>query len=72
MRLPLLAGFLNFPVVTFGSGSSESGCHSFRTSSPNDMPALLAPRFRLGLFRRVFMRSNRDTQLTAAHIEYVR
>jgi hypothetical protein len=71
MRLPLLTGFLNFPVVTFGSGSSESGCHSFRTSSPNDKPGLRAPRFRLGFFRR-FMRSNRDTQLTAARIEYVR
>jgi hypothetical protein len=71
MRLPLLAGFLNFPVVTFGSGSSESGCHSFRTSSPNDMPALLAPRFRLDFFPRVFMRPSRDIQLTVAHIEYL-
>lgn len=74
MRLPLAADFLCFPVATFGSSSSGSGCHSFCTSSPNDMPALLAllaPHFRLAFFPRVFMRSSHDTQLTVARIEYV-
>jgi hypothetical protein len=55
-RFPADCSF--FALAAFGLGSSDSGCHSLCTNSPNDMPG---SRFRLSLFLGAFI----DKSVTA-------
>ena len=57
LRLGLAADFLCFVVESAVSDASDSGCNSFRISSPNDM---LGVRFRFSFFPRAVMRSSRN------------